>query len=223
MPAYTLGELMSLATRRLGRRADIPESTASEHVNMAYLEVSAAAPHALMEREAVSSTTSGQQRIQLPPDFGEPLSFSLVWSDSTASSTISSRRTLRPLSIREAEKRGQQPAGTPTHYLLFNNWIEPYPSPDSGFSFHARYKSMATDLIETAEVPSVSTPWRRAILYKSEELLAQYIGDNSRAAFARQQYLDYVSTLDSDRAKRQKHGGFAVGLTGYSNRGRRRV
>ena len=65
MPAYNLAELMSMATYESGRRADIPRSTVSFYVNEAYMEVANQVPHALMERIAVSSTTSGSWRRML--------------------------------------------------------------------------------------------------------------------------------------------------------------
>lgn len=223
MPSYNLGEIMSLATARIGRRADIPVSTVSLHINMAYQEVAESVPHALQERIAVSSTTSGENKIELPADFGEPISYSLVWSWSTASSAISSRKTLAPISSEQADAMGAFPVGTPTYFLPYNNWIELYPSPDSGYSFFARYRSMATDLSATTDVPSISTPYRYAVLLKSEELLHQYIGNVAGAAFARSQYIDYMYRQKSDDAKRQlvQHSP-AASMAAYSNRGVRR-
>ena len=77
MPSYTLAELMSNAPRRAGRRGDLDASEVSFYVNMAYEEIRDATQHALSEKIAVSSTTSGENRVELPSDFNSPINVSV--------------------------------------------------------------------------------------------------------------------------------------------------
>lgn len=198
MPAYNLGELLSQATYSVGRRADIPRSIVSFYANEAYMEVANQVPHALMERIAVSSTTSGENRIELPADFGEPIYFSLL-------SVNGSVRTLQVAPISQVDSLYQSTSvGIPERYSLFNNWIELWPSPSSAWSLQARYMSVATDMIELDDVPSISTPWRAAILPKLEEKLHLSLGNYSAAALSQQRYLSYINSLPTDEGRRQR-------------------
>ena len=203
MPSYSLGELMSLATTDVGRRADIPISVASQRVNMAYFEVAGAVEHALLEQVAVSSTTSGENRIDLPTDYGEIVNLSLKWSTSTSSSAVSNTKTLRRMSASNADERGFLPVGEPQGYVMFNQWVEVWPSPDSAYSMQIRYRSMVTDMVQTSDVPSISTPFRHAIYIKTKELLHDYLGNYAASAAANRAYIDYMLRIKSDEARRQ--------------------
>lgn len=203
MPAYTLSEVMSKATTRIGRRADISLSEASFWANAAYMEIAAMENHALLESSFLTSTVSGDSHITLPADFGEPISFTLVWSNSTASSAISSRRTLHRLSISDAEVQGPDPSGIPEAFMFFGDAIELVPSPNSAYSFVGRYRAQASDLTDPAAVPSLSTPWRHAWLLKTERYLFEYLGNAAGAAAAENRYLAYANALKSDEARRQ--------------------
>ena len=101
MPTFTLGEIMSQATVMVGRRDDISLSDASFLANRAYFEVWYASNPEEGEKIAVSSTTSGENKIELPTDFYEPISATLIYrpSWSTASSTRSSYNTLKLVSV----------------------------------------------------------------------------------------------------------------------------
>ena len=221
MPAFTLGEIMSQGTARVGRRADIPLSDASFWANVAYLEVADAIPFALQERIAISSTTSGENRFDLPSDCGEPLSLQLtsIAASSTTSTGGSIRTdiewsytTLRLTSIAAHDARGHLPGGTPTEFAFYNNWLELWPSPDSGYSLQLRYRSLVTDMLATTEVPSISTPWRPAILLRFESFLHEYLGNDAAAAQSFNRYLAFVNTKKTDEARRQMllHGGYSV-------------
>jgi hypothetical protein len=203
MPQYTLGELMSMATTECGRRADIPISEVSMRVNRAYFEVANALEPSLQERVAVSSTTSGENRIDLPTDFGEMLNLSMKWSWSTASSAVSSTKTLGRVSLSAIDNNGLYPVGEPESYAFFSNWLELYPSPDSAYSLQIRYRSMVTDMSNTTDVPSVSTPAREAILLKAKEYIWDYLGDRNASAMAEQKYLGYMTRLKTDEYRRQ--------------------
>lgn len=196
MPAYTLGELMSQATWRAGRRSDLSASHVSFLANEAYMEVAQAVPHAMHEKIAISSTTSGENRITLPVDFAEPIHFSLL-------SVGGSARTLAPIGVREADAYQVTRGGTPSRYALYANWVELWPSPNSSWSVQLRYRSQVSDLVELTDTPSMSTPWRAAVLTKLVEKVHEAVGDAAGAAAAQQRYLAQTATLKNDEAKRQ--------------------
>jgi hypothetical protein len=207
MPNYTLAELMSHATTRAGRRADIDKSDVSFMVNLAWEEVARIAPHVLHERVAVSSTTSGDYRVTLPSDFDSPINLSIFTTDS------GSGKTLTMVSPSYMDESGFWPVGEPQRYMLYNNWLELHPAPDSGtstggvysqYSLQIRYQSFATDLVAETDVPSCSTSWRKAILYGAEAEVWAYVNNPTQEAIARQRYLNYVAQVESDEAKRKQ-------------------
>ena len=205
MPSYTLQEMMSFATRGVGRRADFSVSDVSRFVNEAYFDVLYASDPQEFESIAVSSTTTGENKIELPTDFYEPITATLIWrSGSTAASNHSSYNTLRLVSIEQMDGHNPQPSGTPKEIAFFNSWAELYPSPNSAFSFQLRYRAHPSDLTALTEVPSVSTQWRRAIVIKTQEFLFDDLDDERGAQKKQIQYLDYISRLQTDLASRQK-------------------
>lgn len=203
MPSYTLGEIMSFATADIGRRADIPQSVASRCANQAYFEVAGSGEFALQERRAVSSTTSGENAIDLPTDFAEPIAFWLEWSNSTSSSAVSNRRVLERVTTSYIDGNNPNPVGVPTAYAFFNSYVELYPSPDSAYSLHARYRSQVTDMIATSDIPSIATSARYAIVLKTQEMLHRYVGNYAGAAALEQSYLNYMTRIKSDEYRRQ--------------------
>ena len=225
MPAYNLGELMSFMTSNAGRRADLDASVVSRLANEAYFEVFYALEPAESERIVVSSTTTGENKIELPSDFYTPISASLIYrSGSTAASNHSSYTTLKLVRAEEIDSKNPQPSGVPQELAFFNSWMELHPSPNSAYSFQLRYKSGATDMTSTSDIPSVSTPWRRAVLMKGEELLHAYLQDPSAEAAANLRYLRYTSTLKNEMATRQQSGQFRYHLSpSWGVGGRRRV
>lgn len=202
MPAYTLGELISSATANVGRRSDIPASEVSRIVNEAYFDVFYSSSPQEGEKHAVSSTTTGVYKVELPNDFYEPISAFLVWQ-SGATSGHSSHMTLRLVSTEQVDGRNPQPSGTPKDIAFFNSWAELWPSPNSAFSFHLRYKAHPSDLTASTAVPSLSTPWRKAVLLKAEEMLFKYIHDEVGESNAQMAYLEYVNRMHTDEARRQ--------------------
>ena len=223
MPAYTLGECLSSATRNIGRRDDIALSDASFVANRAYFEVFYAIEPEEGEKIAVSSTTSGENKIELPTDFYEPISAALVWraSWSTSSSVNSSYATLKLASIEAMDGRNPVPGGTPEEIAFFNSWIEMYPSPNSGYSFQLRYRGHPVDLTSLSSVPSLSTPWRAAWVLKTQQYLADFVQDEAQSQKASVQYATYVQTLKTPAATRQG-GEFRKGFTPYIPQGGRR-
>lgn len=197
MPKWDLDQITSKATQAIGRRADIPRSEASFWANAAYAFVAERAPHALQEQVATSSTTSGENRVDLPPDFNELETLSFL-------TDVGSSRTLRQTSPDKVDATGFDDPGKPDEFVLYSDWLELFPSPDSAYSLQLRYKSHNTDLVNGSDVPSVATPWRRAVYDKTKELLlSEVVNDPAAAAAQRNEFLDTIQSLRDDHAKRQ--------------------
>lgn len=227
MPSYTLGNMMSFATANAGRRADIGESDASRLVNEAYFEVAQASNPRGLESLKTFSIDSGADDyvLSLPSDFLEPITLALIKpSTSTASSQVSSWQTLRRMSLADLDASGSSTTGTPKKFAWYGSSIELWPSPDSKYSLQMRYRAQPSDLTSTDAVPSVDTPWRQAIVLKTEEKIHNFVGDLAKAQFANGRYLQYVSQLKTDEARRQsaEHPP-SISMTAYSNRGRRKL
>jgi hypothetical protein len=225
MPAYTLSECMSFATTEAGRRDDIAASVVSRLVNEAYMEVAVETSPEALERIAVSSTTTGENRISLPTDFYEPISASLVYmpSWSTSSSQHSSYYTLKRVAVSALDRKNPQPSGVPTEIAFFGDWMELYPSPNSAYSLQIRYRSQVTDMTATSDVPSVGTPWRRAIVIKTKARIYDMLGDFAGSQAANTEYLQYVTKLKTDAARRQAMESSEMGVKVLSYGGRRRA
>lgn len=223
MPAYTLGEILSSATAAIGRRDDIGLSDASRLANDAYFEVWYATQPEEGEKIAVSSTTSGENRIELPTDYHAPISAAVIYrpSWSTSSSVNSSYLTLKIVGVEAMDGRNPEPGGAPEEVAFYNSWMELYPSPDSGYSFQLRYHAGVSDMTALTSVPSLATPWRKAVELKTREYLADFVGDEERSQKASIQYLRYVSTLKTAQATRQM-GEFRQGFAPYVPTGGRR-
>lgn len=209
MPKWNLGQIASKATRAVGRRADLDLSEVSFWINEAYNFVAERAPHNEQERIAVSSTTSGENRVDLPGDFNELRTLSFL-------TDVGSRRTLKQTNTEFVDAEGFDDVGKPDRFVLYDNWLELHPSPDSAYSLQIRYKSFNTDLKAESDVPSVSTPWRRAIYDKTKELLySEVLNDPASAAAQRNEFLNTVTSLDDDEAKRQKASREQMGVQPY--------
>ena len=123
MPVFTLGEIMSNATTRMGRRADIAESDASFWANTAIQEIARAAPQSVLETQTFFSVNSGDSLLTLPSDFYEPISLSF---ETTATS---SNKTLVQTSPAVADACGYYPVGQPERYFIFGSQIQLQPRP----------------------------------------------------------------------------------------------
>ncbi len=199
---------MSLGTSLVGGRNDLSPSEASTWANLALEQVVvvAGAHHAPRETIAISSTTSGNNRIGLPTDFGYPIAFTLYQPSSSA--TTGSRNTLTvPLRQRDSAwadaQDGQTIGGIPDTYVLYGSWLELFPSPNSAYSLQLRYGADQATLINSSDTPQLNARFHQAWLYKSAELFAAARDDTEREAMARNRYLNYVSTLETDPALKQ--------------------
>lgn len=195
MPAYTLGEIMSEATYGAGRRADFDASRVSFWANEAGMEVAQAYPTALSEKTAFLSFASGTAVASLPTDFDSPILFS--WMSGGSGTTLT---RVSPGVVDSMGTAG----GIPTHFCFFGSSIEVRPIPNSAMTVHVRYRRQWEDMTSTSSTPSLSTPWRRAIVDKLEAKLHAKVGNAQGEALAMQRYLSYVQSLPSDDARRQQ-------------------
>lgn len=210
MPNWTLGDVMSKATARVGRRADLPASEVSFWANAALQEVVQSVPHALSEKTTIHSVVSGTSTLDLPSDHLETISVSLFSTDDAGSGL-----TLEPTTAQWADAKGYYPQGKPQKYFLYRNQLNLWPSANSsanstvasGRSYLHRYYARQEDLVSTGSVPSIDTEWRQAWLYLTEARLFEFLGDEAMAAVAQTRYLGYVSSLKDAEARRQASSG----------------
>lgn len=195
MGLFTLGTLCSEATASLGGRLDVTLSRASLYANMALQQLWNAVEHDLAEAIAVSSTTSGENKITLPTDFQEAINISNLSSTPPY-----------PLTKWNSDDVDSQHTylSRPTNYVLFNNWMELWPSPDSAYSIQMRYKTRPSVLTATSAKPSFATKYDMAWLYKTCEYLADASRDYESAVVMRQKCLSELASVPSDLALRQR-------------------
>lgn len=205
----TLGVVCSDASNLAGGRSDWALSEASRLANVALEMVQSASGMAHKPREAIaiSSTTSGGNRITLPTDFDFPIAFTL-YQGSTSTNTQSRTTVSVPLIQKDAAWLDAQPAqfigGVPQNYLWYSTWLELFPSPNSAYSLQLRYGITQVSLITSTETAQLSTQWNQAWVYKTAELMAASRGDAANEALNQARYVNYVKTLDTDRAKAQR-------------------
>lgn len=198
--SWTLGDILSAATTALGNRGDVSASQASFWANEAQRQVWDMLPHDLQEGIAVSSTTSGQNKISLPTDYQEALVLSNL--------SVTPNVVLQPINFTLGDSWTTQ-LGTPTRYGLFANWLELFPSPDSSYSLQLRYRKQLSTMTDVAAVPSVATRFRYPVMVKTAALLAQNVTfDQERAAQLSQQFFVSMTQMPNDRALRMRENHY---------------
>jgi hypothetical protein len=213
MPIYSLGDICSHATTMAGGRLDWIFSEASFWCNQAYAEVATRInAHRPKEALALSSTTSGQNRMALPPDFDYSIAVTLYIPSGSTQTSFSTQ--VQPLRMRDSRFMDSQavngdPAtntvgGIPEVYMVYSNWLELWPSPNSAYSMQMRYMSKAPVLVQSTDTPVLDERWHTAILYKTVELLEASRDNREGEAYARNRYLQYVASTPTDYALRQK-------------------
>lgn len=154
-------------------------------------------PHDAKEAIAISSTTSGGNRITFPTDFEELITLSNL--------SVSPAALLAPTNLPLLESWSTS-AGAPTHYVEYNNWLELVPSPDSSYSLQLRYRKLCSTLTELTDVPSIATKFRYPVFLKTKQLLAEHvIFDPVQAMSAGNEFLSYMNALPSDSALRLRN------------------
>lgn len=209
MPMLSLGQVMSAGTTMAGGRNDFQPSEASFYANLALEQVVEAAGvnHITREALAISSTTSGGNRIALPSDFNAPLAMTLFVGSSSTNTTSRVTNTV-PLRQMDAAWADTQPnqygGGTPHFYIWYGTWLELFPSPNSAYSIQLRYQAKQATLVQSTDTPALDARWCQAWLYKTAELLHAARDDREGEIIARGRFMNYVTLLETDTALRQK-------------------
>ena len=194
MPSWNLSTLMSEATALIGARTDISLSRVSFWVNEAHRQVYDFVNQEGAEALAVSSTTSGENRLTLPSDFREIINLS--------NTSVTPQDVLRQVDVDTVDSLSTG-NGIPNKYVKYATWLELHPSPSSSFSLILRYRAQASDMLATTDVPSVDTQFRFGVLLKSVELLSDAILDSEGATTYRNKFISYMNATPSDMARKQ--------------------
>lgn len=195
MTLWTLGTVMSEATAIIGNRGDVSISRASFYANQAAIDVQMAVEPLDLEAIAVSSTTSGENKITLPTDYYAILSVSNL--------SITPPQPIVKWNIYDVDSANTA-QGPPVNYVLYNNWLELWPSPDSSYSIQMRYQARPSVLTTTTATPSFDTRFGMCWLYRTAEYLADSVKDYETASVMRQKFLSTVASIPSDLALRQR-------------------
>ncbi len=211
MAFLNLGTLCSTATMWAGGRAEWTLSEASLYANLAYNEVSTVVGMQPQQALAVSSTTSGENRVALPPDYYATIAVTCyVGSSSTLSSSNATvtypliQRDPRWVDAQNLNGTGDAiQAGIPEYYVQYASWLELFPSPSSAYSLQLRYFANPPTLVYSTDTMLLSDEWEQAVLYKTIALLEASRNNPEGEAMATNRYLSYMGAIPTDRAKRQ--------------------
>jgi hypothetical protein len=209
-----LGQVCSMATTIAGGRLDFSLSEASSYANLAYHEVASRInAHRPKEALAVSSTSSGQNRMAMPADFDYSLALTLYIP--SASTQTSTGTWTVPLRLRDYRWIDAQPvngnnsltnttAGIPEAYVVAASWLELWPSPNSAYSMQLRYMTKTPMLINSTDTIILDDRWHQAVLFKTVEFLEMARNNVEGELLARNRYLSYVGSTPNDYALRSK-------------------
>lgn len=175
---WTLRDIMSEATTYAGLGPDtIHPSRVSFYVNQAQRDVANRVQQLEFERLAVSSTSSGDDKMYLPADCERVLALSF----DTATGLRSRLIVQGNIQQVDGKSWGTQ-TGVPELYLSYASWLQFYPSPNSSYSLLLRYMARISDITSLTAIPSVDTRYHQAVLFKTVEYLANRQGDFNKAA-----------------------------------------
>ena len=192
---------------------DIQPSRVSHYVNQAQRDVANRVQQVEFERLAVSSTSSGDDKLYLPADCERILSLSFQ--------TGSVPRTIVQQNLwdKDAQSWGTQ-SGVPEFYVSYATWLELYPSPNSAYSLGMRYVARLSDMTNYDSIPSVDTRYHQAVLFKTVEYLAVRKGDEPAAAYSASLYDRELRAQPSalEQQQRNRAGMHAAVVTSDSLR-----
>lgn len=180
----------------VGGRTDVPLSEASMLANLAYQEVAVALHYDGREAVAISSTTSGGNRVTLPSDFGYAIGLSNL-------STVGDNAVLKQKTAGDFDSLSTTPA-MPLHFAPYASWLELWPSPDSAYSLELRYFTSVPTMVNSTDTPAIEARWHLPIAYKTAVLIAQSRDELEAEAFNQARYLSAMNSIPSDMALRQR-------------------
>lgn len=205
----TLAQITSRATELAGGRLDWSPSDVSYYANVAvgYVSLAAGITHTPSEALAVSSTTSGGNRIGLPTDWDHGIALSIgipnSWSTSTTASRDTTWKPLPKQSPAWADTfHGSTNGGEPEAHVEYATWLELVPSPDSAYSLQLRYMSKAPALTSSSATPALDEQWHWAVVLKTAELLELSRGNMEGVRLQNAAYESYISVLRLDQRKK---------------------
>lgn len=204
MPILNLGQIASRATEMAGGRGDWTLSDASFWINVAFSDVYNKIGHTPLESVAVSSTTSGENRYQLPTDYGYGLALTLFQGSTNTSSTATVVIRLKQQDPGWMDAQTLSPSGVPEAYEQYATWIQLWPSPNSAYSMQLRYQAKPATLVASTDTPTLDERWHAAVLFKTVELLEASRNNVEGEAMARNRYLNYVASIPTDLSLKQR-------------------
>ena len=202
----TLANICSTATALIQGRTDITLSDASFYANLAYQEVATRIRYTADEALAISSTTSGENRISLPTDFAYPISVSNTSIAGAAPVFGTTTRVLRQVEA-DALDSLTTVLGVPESYALYSTWLELWPSPDSAYSIQIRYGARLSSMVTSTSTPALDARWHLPIAFKTAALLAATKNDLEGEAVNNARYLGAMGSTPTDLALRQRDKG----------------
>ena len=195
MTLWNLGQVMSFATSAIGNRSDMAQSIVSVYANQAAIDINYAVEPQEMEALAVSSTTSGENKITLPSDFQALLALSNL---STSPYQLLIKKNYMDIDSTTTV------VSAPQYYVLYDTWLELFPSPDSSYSLQMRYQARPSVLTLTTATPSFDTRFSIAWMYKTAAYCAWHLKDFETANIFDQKYIAELARIPSDLALRQR-------------------
>lgn len=192
----SLAQICSTATALVKGRTDVPLSEASFWANIAYQEVATRIRYATDEAIAISSTTSGENKIALPSNFAYPINVS----------NLSATGQKPDLDQREAHTFDSRATalGTPEQYALYATWMELWPSPDSSYSVQLRYGTKMASLVTSTSTPAFDERWHFGVALLAASYVAAARDDGESEAQNKARYLSYMGSTPNDMALRQR-------------------
>lgn len=201
----TLADVMSRATSLAGGRRDIPTSEISFWANVAAAEIYGQVWHTPLEALAISSTTSGENRVSLPSDFDGPIALSNLSTDGVVGG-----RQLKVVQADWIDSQTTADLGEPEVYAIYSTWMELYPTPDSSYSLQLRYWSKQPTITASTGTPAFDERWHPGWLYKTAELLEARNGNPEGEALCRNRYVSYMASQRDDKTMRAQAKGMGM-------------
>lgn len=203
----TLAQIASVATTFNQGRLDLSLSEVSMYANLALAEVATRLPHDSLQQIAVSSTTSGENRMDLPADFDYALTVSI-----TSGAVGGMRKQLVERQVSWLDSNASN-LGEPRYYIKYGSWLELAPSPDSSYSMEMRYVGKVRSMVSSTDTPNIAERFHYAVALKTAEICAAARNDIEQEAVNRARYLSYMGSTPSDLAYLQRsQNGMAVAL-----------
>ena len=206
MPIMNLGQIMSTATT-FAARTDLLPSEVSLYVNAAAEFVGIVIGHAGQEALAISSTTSGENRISVPTDY----EFGVALSNLSLPITTPNR-DLTKRDVAWMDSQGTS-SGAPAYWADYATWVEVWPSPDSSYSLQLRYTTKTPTLIQSTETLPFKERYHWAVALKTTSLIHAARENLEGEAIAETRFVNWFNNVPSDRAKLQQQSKLGMSVS----------